>query len=308
MLFRSFRVVIQRGEPGLNPKVNQLITLAAAARHPIFVVSDSNIRVHAGYLREIAALLCRTGVAMVTSPIAGVGEERLGSRMDNLHLTAWVASGMIAASRVAGSDIVVGKSMAVWRADLARLGGFESARDVLGEDYVLGQRVGRELQKRVAVATTPVHNLSRDRSVRDFFSRYQRWSVMHRQAVGLFAYTGELLLNPIPLALAALCCAPSRLTLCAVAATCVMKATFEGAAGLLLRPRGFSLATLLAVPMKDLVLLAAWAHGLLHDEVVWRGNRLRVLPGTHLEAATATRRFVRLRAALGKPSRGRLAA
>lgn len=28
--------------------------------------------------------------------------------------------------------------------------------------------------------------------------------------------------------------------------------------------------------------VAAWVHGLLHDEVDWRGNRLRVGPGTRL--------------------------
>jgi serine protein kinase len=45
-----FRVVTQPGEPGLNPKVNQLVTLARHARHNILVVSDSNIRVQRDYL------------------------------------------------------------------------------------------------------------------------------------------------------------------------------------------------------------------------------------------------------------------
>src|SRR5262249_23099939 len=43
------RLALQRGEPGLNPKVNQLITLAAAARFDLLVVSDSNVAVAPDY-------------------------------------------------------------------------------------------------------------------------------------------------------------------------------------------------------------------------------------------------------------------
>jgi hypothetical protein len=48
------RLVLQEGEPGLNPKVNQLITLASEARHDLWVISGSNVRVAPGYLDEIA--------------------------------------------------------------------------------------------------------------------------------------------------------------------------------------------------------------------------------------------------------------
>src|SRR5205823_5228095 len=105
------RVVLQRGEPGLNPKVNQLCTLAAAARHDLLVVSDSNVRVGDDYLWEIAALLDDAAVGLVTHPVVGVGEARLGSLMDNLHLAGSVGAGMIGAKNVAKKDIVVGKSM-----------------------------------------------------------------------------------------------------------------------------------------------------------------------------------------------------
>src|SRR5689334_19731959 len=50
------RIVLQHGAPGLNPKVNQLITLARSARHDVLVVSDSNVAVEPEYLHEIAAL------------------------------------------------------------------------------------------------------------------------------------------------------------------------------------------------------------------------------------------------------------
>ena len=65
---RRFRVVLQRGEPGLNPKVNQLVTLARAARHDVLVVSDSNVRVERAYLSEIVAHLEDDGVGLVTHP------------------------------------------------------------------------------------------------------------------------------------------------------------------------------------------------------------------------------------------------
>ncbi|MFL5320394.1 MAG: glycosyltransferase, partial [Myxococcaceae bacterium] len=37
-----FRLILQRGEAGMNPKVNQLVTLARHARHELLFISDSN--------------------------------------------------------------------------------------------------------------------------------------------------------------------------------------------------------------------------------------------------------------------------
>ena len=147
-----FRVALQRGEPGMNPKVNQLATLARAARHDVLVVSDSNVRVGPGYLSEIAALLEDEAVGLVTHPIAGVGEASVGSLMDHLHLAGSITPGIVGAKRLAGRDFVVGKSMALRRADLDALGGFEAVKDVLAEDWVLGVMVPSALGKRVAVA------------------------------------------------------------------------------------------------------------------------------------------------------------
>ena len=47
------------------------------------------------------------------------------------------------------------------------------------------------------------------------------------------------------------------------------------------------LRALYASPLKDLILAVAWAHGLYGRSVTWRGNRLRVLPGTRLAALPA---------------------
>lgn len=117
-----FRLVVQQGAPGLNPKVNQLIGLARAARHDLFVISDSNVRVDAAYLHEIADAFSDARVGLVTHPVAGAGEQRLGALFENLHLAGSVAPGMVASKRLAGQDIVVGKSMAMRRADVGTSG------------------------------------------------------------------------------------------------------------------------------------------------------------------------------------------
>jgi ceramide glucosyltransferase len=280
------RVVLQRGEPGLNPKVNQLITLSAHARHDLLVISDSNVAVPSAYLAQTAAYFEDPSVGIVTHPIAGVGERTLGSLIDNVHLTAAVSPGLIGAQRVGGFGLVVGKSMALRRSELLRIGGFEAVKDVLAEDYVLGRLFPKQLGKRIVVANRPVTNVSRHRSLKNFFDRYSRWSTMQRKVAGAALHIAQLALNPIPFALAGFAIDPGRRTLAAVLLCWAIKAVLEDLAGRAVRQGGFPLLAHLVLPFKDVLLLSAWAAGLLGSEVNWRGTRLAVLEGTRLAPVT----------------------
>ena len=281
-----FRLALQRGEPGLNPKVNQLIPLAAAARHDILVISDSNIRVPSGYLGEIAALLEDPQVGLVTHAVVGVGDQRLGSLMDNLHLTAGISGGIVAAKEVCGQDLVVGKSMAFRRQDLRQLGGMEAFKDFLAEDFVMGRRTSAELGKRVAIARTPVFNVSQHRGVRDFLRRFQRWGVMQRMAVGTPTYIAQSLINPLPLAFVGALLAQTQASLGMLTLCLVVRILADGATSAMLRPDGASLRWFLWSPAKDFVLAAAWLHGLFNNTVNWREHVLSVTAGTRLVPLT----------------------
>ena len=276
------RVVVQRGAPGLNPKVNQLITLAAAARGALLVVSDSNVRVSRDYLRGIAAAFEDREVALVTHPVAGIGERSLGALLDNLALCGSVAAGVVSAKRLARKDLVVGKSMALRRCDLRAMGGFERLKDVLAEDFLTGRIVTRELGKKVVLSSQPVFNVCRSQCVMAFFSRYQRWSVMQRKAAGNAAYAAQILLNPVALAAAALLVSPGRTTALGFCITAVLRACLHESSARALRVRGFS-AWCLLVPLGDLIVGCAWATGFVRNEITWRGNRLAVGEDTRLE-------------------------
>lgn len=275
------RVVLQHGEPGLNPKVNQLITMEQRARHDWMVISDSNVRVDCDYLTEIAAHLQDERVGVVTHPIAGWGETSWGALLDNLHLCAFVGPGMIMANRL-GRNLTVGKSMAFRRAELHAIGGFETLKDVLAEDFVLGRLLADGAGKRVAVAHRPIVNVCARRSLRGFMQRYTRWNIMQRTMVGRGLYSSQLLLNPVPFALVAFGLDPDRNTLVALLACAATKAALECAALRALRPGRGSRLHLLVLPVKDLLLLGAWLCGMFKTEVEWRGTRLMVLEGTRL--------------------------
>jgi ceramide glucosyltransferase len=284
---RVMRLVLQEGEPGLNPKVNQLVTLASEARYDLWVISDSNVRVAPGYLDEIAEGFEDPEVGCVTHPIGGIGEQTLGSLLDNLHLASSAAAGVIAAKRLADKDIVVGKSMALRREDVEALGGFFSVKDVLAEDFVIGQWVTRRLGKRVLVARTPVFNVSLKKCVGAFFKRYLRWSVIHHSSVGTGTYLAQGLLNPVPLALLGALLEPGVATFAAVAAVALTKAAIDVTVFRLMRPERVSWRSVPAVLLKDALLFVAWCNGLFSRTVDWRGNRLRVLPGTRLAPVEA---------------------
>jgi len=289
-----FRVVIQRGAPGLNPKVNQLLGLASEARADILVVSDSNTRVPPGYLDEIAAYFEDPTVGVVTHAIAGSGEERArsapftsiwGARLDNLHITGTMTPGFVAARDLCGKSYVVGKSMTMRRTDLQAVGGLDVVKDVLAEDFVLGRLIPEALGKRVVLGRSVVECITVRRSLAAFASRYARWSVMQRQCAGLTPYLGLLLLNPVLLATCALVLAPSRLVAAGWALCALTRALADSIAGRLTRGRVFGVRTLLLVPLKELLTGAAWLHGLVSRSIVWRSNHLIVGRGSALSLA-----------------------
>jgi ceramide glucosyltransferase len=280
------RVVLQTGAPGLNPKVNQLISLTRGARHDILVVSDSNVRVAPDYLTEIAAHLDDSQTGLVTHPISGIGERNLGALLDNLNLSTSIGPGVIAAKRVLGVDFVVAKSLAIRRRDLQALGGFEAVKDVLAEDFVLGRRVVSVLGKRVVLGRSPIYNVSRLRSVPQFVARYARWSVLQRTAMGLGIYCCELLLNPLIVATAALALHPTANSTLAWSAVALAKMALDAGAARQLRNRSLGWGEVFALPLKDLLLGIAWVQGLFNRHVDWRGNKLLVVEGTQLIPVT----------------------
>jgi ceramide glucosyltransferase len=274
-------IVVDAARVGANPKVNNLANISRHARHDVLLISDSNVRVRPGYLRDLVANLERPGVGLVSSPIRGRAAGGLGGALEALQLNGFVMGGVAAVHRVFGGVCVVGKSMLLRRATLERIGGFRRLSRFLAEDQVCGQEVAA-LGERIALSSQPVDNVLGRVSVRDFALRHLRWARIRRRIAPL-GYAGELLLNPVFVAAAAAAAMPGAATAVVLIATLVARsaldAASERAAGVK-RPLAVYPALVLA---RDLVTGMLWPVPFFSRSVVWRGRRFVIGPRTLLQ-------------------------
>ena len=280
-LKRSFpdvdiQVVAGTAPLGRNPKVANLAGLTPHARHDLLLVSDSNVRARPDYVADLVAEHEALGASLLCSVVAAHGEETLGARLENLQLNTWLAAAMCGTQVVTGTACVVGKSMLFRRAHLARIGGWAAVQDVLAEDYVFGSRLAAQ-GGRVATSRHVVDTVNVRWSVPRFVNRHLRWCQMRRW-ISPPAFLAEPLLNPVPFALALL---PTR---AAVLGLTLIAVKLLGDAALARRLRGswVPLPTLALVVLKDVVFAGVWLVAAFRRRVTWRGNVLRIGPGSTL--------------------------
>ena len=268
------RFVFSDPEFGLNPKVSNLAGALRGATHELVLQSDANVRVRQDYLRRVVAELICEDARLLSSMVTGVGERSVGALLDNLQLSAFTAPGTCFALW-AGIVCVIGKSMLFYRSDLEEVGGLESVRDILAEDYVLG-RAFQKAGKTVLLSTTTAENVNVDSPVEHFVGRHARWLKM-RAVVHVPGFILDLFANPTGLALLAFLTSGLDWRF-GVALACITVVKANGDAFLVRRTRGkpLSLKHRFMAPLRDILMLGIWPYAAFSRSIEWRGIRLRL--------------------------------
>jgi ceramide glucosyltransferase len=269
------QIIVHPGSGALNPKIDNLLGMLPHARHDLALVSDSNVRAPAHYVRELAQIYGVERPGLVTNLFAGVGEDSLGAALENVQLSGFCAAG-IALPTLLGDAVLVGKSALFSRRRLERLGGLRKLSDVLAEDYVMGKTFAHA-GGRIIVAPTVLENVTGSMTLRTMLARQLRWTMMRFRLLPLAA-----LLEPVASPLVLLPLAWLLLGPWAIAWAASMLAVRDLGGWLVLRGRTRWYLPLLLAPLREVLVLAMWCVAPLKHRVSWRGKRFRLGAGTLL--------------------------
>ena len=265
--FPSVRIVECRTNTP-NAKVGVLQDLAAAARFPILIVNDADIRVPGDYLDHVTAPLNDPAVGLVTCLYRPNGST-FAARFEGLGVSTDFAPSTLVARMVGVDEFALGSTMAFRRADLDRMGGFAAIGDYLADDYQLGHRLHALGLKCVLADVIVETHLGG--GWRDVWRHQVRWA----RTIRVSRFGGFVGL-PVTFAIVWACVAASLGDWQIAIALVAIRMTMAIASGwFVIRSRDV-LRLFWAIPLRDLFAAAVWMAGLAGNTVYWRGKRLQI--------------------------------
>jgi ceramide glucosyltransferase len=285
---------------GENLKVSNLINMLASARHPIVLISDSDVRVGAGYLEAVASALGPRDVGVATCLYRGRAAAGLRSRLAALFINDWYFPAVLVSQTLGNPSFVSGVTIALRRQTLEAIGGLQMIANHVADDWLIGA-LARRLGLKTVLSPVVVETEVADESFRAHAQRELRWMRTIRAVAPIgYAFMGISIFLPLAL-LGALLAWPSAWALAPAGLTLVNRLAIHWEQ----RRRG---ATRLGydwalIPLRDGLLFAMWVAGFLGRGITWRGRRYRVrsggalsplaadeepMPGSHIPVAPRT--------------------
>ncbi len=196
-------VVVGRGRPrDGNPKVANLIDMLPAARHDILVLSDSDMAVGPDFLSAVVATLQEPGVGVATSLYVGRPAGGIWSRLGAMGINHGFLPAVAVATAIGRDDGCFGATIALRRDTLAAVGGLESLREQLADDYLLGAAVrahGRSIGLVPYLPRSAVH----EADAASLFAHEVRWGRTLGSIDGA-GYAASLVTLAVPMGVLAL--------------------------------------------------------------------------------------------------------
>lgn len=278
-------IVVGGQRPAANPKIGNLSGMYSAAKHPVLLVSDSDIRVGPSHLRTMVQPLCDPRVGVVTC-LYRSHAHGLAGEFDALSLSTEFQPSVLVARQLEGITFAMGSGICIRRSVLEGIGGFDAIGDYLADDYFLGNLPSRA-GSTVELANHVVEHRLDTASLTGLIHHQIRWNRGTR-AARPWGYAGLLFTHGVPAALLLPLVAfgsPAAWALSATTLAARLTMAWYVAVRRLRDP--VARRALWLVPLRDLLGFGLWIAAYLGTTIVWRGQRFRLGGGGKLSPTPA---------------------
>jgi ceramide glucosyltransferase len=268
---RDINLIVDRRQHGSSRKVSNLVNMMPLARHDVFVISDSDVRVGRDYLLRVVAPLLDPGVGIVTCPYRGVPRSGLWALLGSQFINEWFIPSVRVAALAGSRSFAFGSTIAIDRRVLSRIGGFMAIANQLADDYRMGEKT-RRLGLRTVLSDVVVETSVVEDRFAALVQHELRWLRTIR-AVRPVGYGFSFVTFGVPTAAFGVLLsggAPAAFAMLAVTAVTRLMLHFT------IRHRGSAALQLLLLPVRDVLSLALWSWSFATRRVHWRNEHYHV--------------------------------
>jgi ceramide glucosyltransferase len=269
-------VVIDATLHGANRKISNLINMAHAAKYDRYVISDSDMHVTPCYLRSVMGAFSGPRVGLVTTLYTGQPiYETVVSDLAVSHLNHLFLPSALVGMWLGRRSDCFGATMALSRAMLEKVGGWEMLSHQLADDFVLGREVQAHGYE-VALAPVLPGTTIAENSFDHLFSHELRWARTIRAMVP-WGFAASLIQYPVAFALLAFLVSGGNtalliLLLCAIFARILAARAIDYRLGLKNLP-------LWLMPVRDILSFCIVLASFCGRKIEWRGHAMHVQAG-----------------------------
>ena len=283
---RRISLFVGAEQIGANRKVNMLARLAHEARHEILVLTDGDVRVSPGYLREVVAPFADGRVGAVTSFYRGIAEKNLGAELEAIGAASDFFAGVLMANWMEGITFGLGASIVTTKEWVARIGGFAAIADMLADDYELGHRIANAGGK-VLLSREAVWTMYPAQTALGFWQHQVRWARTVRLCRPL-SFAGLIFTHGLPWALLAALLAPAPwISAAYLLAYLVLRLTMAWTVGVWGVRDDVSRRKLWLVPLRDAIHFIVWMGSFGSNRINWGGEEYVMEKGRLVPADAA---------------------
>lgn len=266
-------LVVDTAQHGSNRKVSNLVNMSAAITNAVIVLADSDMVVKPDYLERVIAELSQPGVTGVTCLYHGVPANRsVFAQLSATAIDVQFAPNVIVGTGLGLAKPCFGSTIAFTRRSLDEMGGFETFKDDLADDYAIGEvlRTGG----RVAIPNFTIGHTCVDTELSGLWRHELRWNRTIRN-VDPAGYAGSVITHAFPLALVGALlpgAGHTALSVAAITLFCRILLCMR-----MERAFGLDSHAYWLLPIRDMLSFINFSWSFVSGAVTWKGHDYRVV-------------------------------